>query len=342
MFCLVCGVLSAAAGSPFPAEVDSLIRGGIDLTFRSRFEEARVRFLRVMERYPAHPVGYFYQAAALQSKMLDYETDLWEEDFLRLAEEGLGLGEAAIEAGGADAWTYFYTGSIYTYKALYRGRTGSIVAGFFSARTGVKYLETAVEMDSTLYDAYLGIGSYKYWASRYMKWLPWVRDEREEGIRLVRRAIDRGSYSRWIGLNSLAWIEYDRAAYADALILFREGLDRFPGSRFFLWGTADTYFRLGQYEHAAEGYAHILDVILGMVYNNGFNEAVCRFKLAKTHMADRRYADAVAQCDVILGLEAEPDVVRRLKGRIQATEKMRQRCLERMEADGKRGDERER
>ena len=172
-----------------------------------------------------------------------------------------------------------------------------------------------------------------------MKWLPWVRDEREKGIRLLRKSIDHGSFSRWVGMNSLAWIEYDRESFSKALVLFRRGLRRFPGSRFFLWGTADTCFRLGLYDQAAEGYEDILEIILDMVYNNGFNEAVCRFKLCKTYMADERYVDAIEQCDAILRLDTKPDVAKRLKARVQATEKIREECLEMIRAEAVGNDE---
>ena len=325
----------AMGQTPFPAEVDSLIRAGIDHSIMSDFVRAESAFRGVVERHPDHIAGYFYQAALLQSKMMDYESDLWEEDFYAVVKRALEMGESRIERGDADAWVNFYLGSTHSYKALYQGASGALIPAFFSARKGVGYLEEAVKRDSTLYDAHLLIGNYKYWSGRFYKffrWLPWIRDEREEGIRRIRLAVARGTFSRWVGLSSLAWIEYDRKEYIQALRHFMEGLRKYPGSRFFLWGLADTAYRLGFYEQAADAYENLLTAILNMAFNNGYNEVVCRFKLVKTYFADKQYEKALAHCHAILNREVEPKIARRIESRVKATRKYKKRCDKHLEA----------
>ena len=132
--------------------MDSLIRRGIDQTILSEFELADRAFQEVISRRPAHIVGYFYHAATFQSKMLDYETDLWEEDFQNAIDWAVQVGEKQLEASEEDAIVAFYLGSTYMYKALHQGKKGALVPAFLSARKGMGYLETAVAQDSTLYD----------------------------------------------------------------------------------------------------------------------------------------------------------------------------------------------
>lgn len=329
---LVCGLIlsSATAQTPFSPEVDSLIFRGIDQTFASEFDSALVTFQNVIDRYPDHIVGYFYQAATIQSKMMDYETDEWEEIFYRLVDKAILLGEQQLQNGDKNPWTYFYLGSVYSYKGLYQARTGGLIPGFLSARRGVGYLKRTVEEDASFYDAYLGIGSYMYWSGRfykYLQWLPWIRDERDKGIRLINLSIERGTFSYWVGINSLAWIEYDRMQYGTALRLFQEGLERYPGSRFFLWGVADTQFRLGNYDEAVRTYEEILTSIQNGLLNNGYNEAVCRFKLIRSHFAHDEYEQALRQCDTILERKVDEEIAERLKKRYELTRNYRQECL---------------
>ncbi len=320
--------------SSFSADVDSLILRGMDLTYACQFHEAYETFQQIVDQHPDHLMGYFYLAAVQQSRMMDYETDLWEDEFFTLIDRAIELGERRIEDDNPDAWTCFYLGSSYSFKGLYLSRTGSLLSAFNCARKGQKYLHQAVEMDTILYDTYLLIGSYKYWSGRFYKyfsWLPWISDEREEGVRMVRLCLDRSRFSYWMTLNSLAWIEYDREQYAEAAVLFRRGLEEYPQSRFFLWGLADTNFKLKRFQEAAAQYEDLLEEIRSAVLNNGYNETVCRFKLVKTYMAVKQYAEALAHCQAILSLDMDPRIARRVEDRIEETRRFEKKCRQTIE-----------
>ena len=328
-FCLVIST-EILAQSPFSPEVDTLILKGIDQTFFCKFDSALLTFQKIIDRYPDDLVGYFYQAATLQSEMMHYETDIWGKDFDQLIEKAISLGKEEIANGNNDPWTYFYLGSSFSYKGLYQAKTGSYISGFMSARKGLNYLKKAVEEDSTLYDAYLGLGTYKYWAGRfykYLKWLPWIRDEREEGVRMVKYSVEKGTFSHWVGINSLAWIEYDRKNYWSALLLFQKGLRRYPGSPFFLWGVADSYYRLGYFVKAIEVYKKLLKIILDAPLNNGYNEIECRLKLGMSYYALGEYQNALAQYNTILGRKTEKKVAGRLKKHYRLAKEYKKQCL---------------
>ena len=317
------------AQTPWSSRVDSLILRGIDLTVSCEFDSALDVFIEVTESCPERVIGTFYQAAALQSKMMDAEMSLWEDEFYTLIGRAIDLGSARIDAGNDDAWNRFYLGSSLTYKGLYQARSGSLVSAFFNARKGAQYLQMSVEMDSTLYDAYLGLGNYKYWSGRFssiFKWLPWVRDEREEGVRLVQLAVQRGIFSRGMGLNSLGWIEYDRKQFGVALAHFQRGLEMYPRSRFFQWAVADTYYQMALFDRAEKAYDNLLRFIESGWQNDTFNEIVCRYKLMKTTFDADRFASALSQCDEIIGSDLDPRLADRVKKRLKSTKKYRVRC----------------
>lgn len=322
--------------SSFSSEVDSLILRGIDQTFTCHFDSALLTFQKVIDLYPDHIVGYFYQAATLQSKMMDYETDRWEKEFYELVDEAIRTGKKQLQEGNENPWTYFYLGSAFSYKGLYQAKSGSLVSGFLSARKGLGFLREALKRDSTFYDAYLGLGSYKYWSGRFSKhldWLPGIRDERDEGVRMVKLSVENGTFSYWVGINSLAWIEYDRKHYRTALSLFQKGTEKYPGSRFFLWGIADTYFRLGSYNRAAKVYNDLLVSIQNGSVNNGYNEVVCRFKLVRTQLALEQYEEALHHCNAILERKVSPMIERRIERRLEYTKEYRKKCIKALRAN---------
>jgi tetratricopeptide (TPR) repeat protein len=306
----------AVPQTPFSSDVDSLIFRGIDYTFTCEFDSAMKIFQSIVDQYPDHIVGYFYQAATLQSKMMDYETDLWEEMFYQKIDQAVSVGQKQIDETRDDPWTYFYLGNTYSYKGLYQAKSGGLIPGFINARKGLSYLEKSVELDSSLYDAYLVIGNFKYWEGRfykYIKWLPWVSDERREGLQMIRQSIKRGTFSRWVGMNSLAWIEFDRKRFDIAISIFREGLEQYPESRFFLWGMAHTSFRMEKYRESISYYQQILDSIISGDFNNGYNEAECRLKIGLCHFYLKEFDKAIESFGMVLSRNVNEKIAERLK-----------------------------
>ncbi|MBN2029215.1 tetratricopeptide repeat protein [bacterium] len=330
---LTCGITLSQikAQTPTSSPVDSLIIWGIDQTFNSQFDSALTTFQKLIDLHPNHIMGYFYKAAALQFKLLDYETDLWEEEYDDLIEEAIRLGKNQIREGDDDPWIYYYVGNCYGYKGLYQAKHGKFITGFLIARNGLDFMKKALERNQTLYDAYLIVGSYKYWYgrfSKYLNWLPMIHDEREEGIQMVKLAMDKGKFSYWVGLNNLAWIEYDRKNYESAKDLFSKGLVKYPNSRFFLWGVGDTSYRLEDYVAAVEIYEAILVSLQNLNENSDYNEIVCRFKLVQTYLGQKNFEKALLHCNVILNKKVDEDVAKRIQSRREKTEEYQKQCIQ--------------
>lgn len=314
--------LAVLGQTPFSSSVDSLILKGMDQTLMTEFDSAAVTFQKVIDLYPDHLVGYFYQAANLQSRMMDIEDNIWENEFYRWIDTAEAKGLHMLEEGDENPWTYFYMGSVYSYKGLYQAKSGSLVQGFVSAKKGLGLLEEATKKDTSLYDAYLGLGNYKYYAGKYYKflrWLPWISDEREEGLHMIRLAMQKGIFSNWVSINSYAWIQYDMKNYAEALTLFLKGLDHYPQSRFFTWGAALCYLKQGQFEEARKIYELLLDQILNCPWNNGYNEIEARSKLAECYLGLDEAEKALEQCRLIQKREVSKTVKDRLSDQYNAT-----------------------
>lgn len=317
-----------SAQTPFTDKTDSLILRGIDQTFKCNFDSAMHLFKQVRNKYPEHPVGYFYQAATLQSQMMDEESNQMEEQFYAYIDTAIRLGEKRIHE--KDAWIHFYLGTSYSYKGLYLGRQKKIIPAFLTAKKGVNYLEQTLKIDPTLYDAWLGLGNYMYWSGffyRYLKWLPWIKDERKKGIYKIRLSISKGTFSYWVGLNSLAWIEYNCENFTEGLKLFKKGLEKYPKSRFFLWGVGDCFFKMGKHREAINVYEELLQSIIHDTSNNGYNEVECRTHLLVSYFDLEEYEKCYHHCSAILARKTEDSITKRLEKHYKAAEHFRLKCL---------------
>ncbi|MCK5145431.1 hypothetical protein KAR48_01680 [bacterium] len=318
------------AQTPFGIDTDLMIQRGIDHTIMARFDAALAVFDSVRLRHPRHPVGWFYTAATLQSKMMDYESVQWKKEFYAAADSTEERGRQMLKENKNDAWAQFYLGSILSYKGLFQVKTGKLLGGFTSAKKGLGHLKKSVEIDTSLSGAYLGLGSYDYWSGRYyqyLRFLPWIKDRRERGIIRLHKAVRRSRFSYYVALNSLAWVEYDRENFDKALSYFNEGLRHYPGSRFFLWGIADTFYKMENYREAIKGYSTLLASVISAPMNNGYNEAICRLRLAYCNAALEEHEVAFKFCDALLNRDYGKRTHKRLKDDFKAAREIRQSSL---------------
>jgi len=152
----------------------------------------------------------------------------------------------------------------------------------------VSILEEVVEKDSSFYDAYIGIGTYYYWSGRktaFIRWLPFVSDNRDLGIKMLCRGAEYSEYNRFAAMSALVSIYLDAENYDHAAYWSRRGLKSYPGNRIFLWGLATAFDRQKHYPEAITAYTNLLENIMHAGAPHPYGEIVCRLNLAKAMIA---------------------------------------------------------
>jgi tetratricopeptide (TPR) repeat protein len=277
------------------AAVDSLVRQAIILAIEQKYDKALARADSVVKLAPEEPIGHFFRAAVLQARMLDYGTLDDEKAFFSATGTSRKLAEKKLRQNLKDAWAHFFLGSALGYEAFFLGKKKRYFEAFRTGWRSIQHLEAALKHDPRLYDAYLGIGTYKYYRSKMSKnftWLPFVDDEREEGIRMIRQAIANGRYSRSAAINGLSWVLMDENRSKEALALVDSALTMYPGSRFFLWAAAAAAYRVERYDQAAAYYSQILRSLQDDHALSPYIELVCRTRLARVYQAAKKMEPA--------------------------------------------------
>jgi tetratricopeptide (TPR) repeat protein len=275
--------------------IDSLLQQSIARTILQRYDEALAPADSVIALAPDEPIGHLFRAAVLQARMLDYETFEDEKLFLKATSNCRKLAQQRLRKRPQEAWAHFFLGSALGYESFFLGKKRRHVEAFRTGWQCLQHLEAALRHDPSFYDAYLGIGTYKYYRSKFSKnltWLPFVEDEREEGISMIRQAIAKGCYSRYAAINGLAWILMDESRPEEALALVDSALTRFPNSRFFLWAAAEASRRVGQYDRAIAHYQQILRSLQNERRLSPYLEVVGRTKLARVYAAANQTDEA--------------------------------------------------
>lgn len=305
---------------------DSLIQRAIELSIQHKYSDAALIFDQLIKNFPDHPAGYFFKAALIQSKMIDFETDEWEDDFLSNIHLTLKYStKKNSPALVSDEELMFFKGSALSYLAFFEGRKGKYVPAIKHGFSGISMLKKLVAFEPDFFDAYFGIGSYMFWRSqitRHFNWLPLIPDEREQGLDLVQRAIKNGKFTHYAAMNEIVWILLEYEKPEEAFAWSMKGLEKFPDSRFFLWGAAKSASALKDYPAAIEFFQKLLASITASLNNNYYNEYICRLNLARCFFEIENYIETKNQLNFLKSLKLSSKIQKRLKKQLAQTQEL--------------------
>ncbi len=298
---LVFGLVNTPAQWKLSPSLDSSVSRGIDLILKQEYARADSLFCEVINNYPDHPAGFLYRAAVMQAYMIDFDVPIEREKFDSLLECGRNAASRM-----SSPWREYFKGTADGYEAYDRVESGDWFSGVRKGMASVSEFEDLVEQDSTFYDAYIGIGTYYYWSSRktaFLRWLPFVADNRELGIRMLKTGAERSEYNRFAAISALISIYIDSENYQQTEEWSQRGLNSYPENRIFLWGLATALDRQKQYSKAVTAYKHLLENILNVRAPHPYGEIVCRLNLVKSMLAAGDTSNYVDHLGKILSYE---------------------------------------
>jgi len=291
------------AGAAFPApDIDGLILEGQQLTLSGQYAEALRAFAEVLRLRPSHPAGYFYQAAVWERWMEDEQDDSAVERFYASADSAIYAGERLVGSGTIDPWVYTFLGAAYGIKGVREALQGRWWAALRDGWRGVGRLRKAVSTDPGLGDAYVGIGTYMYWRSRLTKEVlrvPIVKDEREEGIRLLRIASEQSRYSQTAARCQLVWILIKEERFTEASEIAQPLYAAYPQSSVVIFGCGAALLGAGDLVQAEKVYSEALQLYEDKERPHPF-ALECRWGLAKIYFRQNEMSKAESQCRWIL------------------------------------------
>lgn len=308
-----------AQRSPF---VDSLLVGGVDAALRHEYTRARALFEEVARSAPEDPAGVVLLAGLLHQTAEDLSVSFDRRTFDSLLTRAEVRATSMNSAGISDRqmWKSTARGML----SVVESQSSQWMAAIRDALASASEARASLEGQSALADVGLPMGNYLYWRSRKteaLQWLPFVPDDRDEGIRLLEWCAKEGRYHRWAAVSSLIWVLHDAGSLARAESWARAGLEVYPENRTFLAGLAKVLETRGAYREASRRWGTIASSLRGQpgagsyaIFSAGVNQVRCA--LAAGDLEDARSAHAAIVPPV------SHDVPEWLRARLQA--KMRE------------------
>lgn len=283
----------------------------IELTINGKFNEAILILENRIEKDSTDYQAYFYLAATLNSKMAHFENFIFEDEFIASINKTIDiiktrdLQDSSI-SDSLKAEYLFYLGSSYGYRGYFEGRKGNWYSALSDGLKAIGLLEEAVEMDSTLYKAYLGIGTYDYWSSSKIKfalWIPFIADNRELGIEMIKKSLNEKGPARYMAMHQLVYILIDYKMYDEAQKYSEIIINKYPESQFMWWAYCHVYYKMRNFQKAISSYKYLLNLIHQDNQANPLHIIKVNLKIAQLYFESSNYTECVHHCNNILNIK---------------------------------------
>jgi tetratricopeptide (TPR) repeat protein len=301
IFILVMSVRSLGATlKPVEPQLSALHKT-INYVFADSFPEAIKTANNLGDTIPGQPIYHLLNASILHAQMMDGEDFSREDEFMDNINKASDALEKWIKRNPKDAWAYFFWGSAYGYKAVWLGQRGSSFKSLLAGLKAKARFSDALDLDSTLYDSYTGMGSYHYWSSaKLRKIFPFISDNREDGLRELKLAMDSSLISAKGAGIAYGWALLNERKYSDALKVANHLKETSQGGRTTLWLLAAVYWSSGNLKNASDYYGQIIQSLEQVGNQNYYNLIFCRYRKGVCDYGLREYASARVQFDAIL------------------------------------------
>jgi tetratricopeptide (TPR) repeat protein len=330
--------------TPFNREIDSLIKVLLEFTYRENYGAALAIADEIIQKYPQEPDGYFFKAAIYDYYMEDYHTDKYSDKFfsnMEMAEKKAKAKLNSLTDPKERAWMNFYIAGAAGYRAMRAGREGNYIVALKYAIEGLKPLKSALEEDSTLYDAYFPLGIYHYALSRAPSRIGFIpsfvlsrnrEEDKERGINYLTLAWQRGRYTSVISALTLAWVLSQEGRSKEAIPILKGYVEKYPESRYFKWVYGYLLIKEGRFQEAEEIYEKLLYLVLRDQPDSPYNAVYVSYSLGYVKYFLGKFEDALRL--FILAEDyykkAPQKVKRELKEVISQVQKMKKRTLDRL------------
>jgi outer membrane protein assembly factor BamD (BamD/ComL family) len=285
------------------SRVHYLLISGIDNLINSEYNSAQSNFKTLRSEFPLLPLGDIYLASVEITRSFDYGVEYNDSLISSLLESGKNKAEILLKEDGKSIWNKYFMGLAEGYSAYYYALNESWISSFSRGLNSVGFFRDCMGADS-FFEAYTAIGTYLYWKSRKLEsfnWLPFLRDETDEGIKLLESASTGAVYSRYLAVNSLIWIYIDQDRYQEAAITALNILEKYPESRFFKWALA----RICEETDKRSSIKIYYDILNSYTEPSLVNEITIKHKIAEQYYLLGENDSALKLCREVLSKNYE-------------------------------------
>ena len=282
-------------------ELNKSIFTGKHKIYQFQLEEAMHAFRELQTQFPELPHGYFYESyiyAVLYSQdRTNRELDSLLKSSVNLA---LKKGEKFKEKYPDSPEAFYYLGATNGVMAIYHVLNSSYIKGYIHGRRGKNYLQDVVRIDSTYYDAYLGLGIFHYYVDllpgilKFFAGILGFHGDRALGMREIKLTASHGQFFQPEGEFTYAVFRYFlEGEKQNSLQIFKRLHKSYPDNPALTLLMGYHYRRHGRiklaesyFKKVSDSFTDQLPQITVMKY---YNLGVCYYRMNQFEQSDQYF-----------------------------------------------------
>ncbi len=205
---------------------------GQQLIFDRNYGEAQKHFHRLWREYPDSPLGTFGVMVLYNAIMFENYDFSLDQAFAQASHSNELIVDKIVKNPESSAWDNFLCGASAGLRAFYLIRQDKALAALGQANIADKCLARAREQDPKFPDVLLGQGMSLFWRSVFTqsfgKILPFFKDQRPEGIAMMKQAVTESILAGDLSRVSLMFVYLNDRKNRAGLLLANELVQKYP------------------------------------------------------------------------------------------------------------------
>src|ERR1039457_5683136 len=153
--------------------VNTILKSGIDNIINQNYPQAKSNFETLNDKYPDLPFGKIYLAATEIARSYDYGVEYDGESISKYLNAARAQSEILLNKSPDNIWNHYFLGLAEGYISYYEGLNGSWITSLKEGINSASNFEECLKKNPDFFEAFSGLGTYKYWKSTKTKFLSW-------------------------------------------------------------------------------------------------------------------------------------------------------------------------
>lgn len=304
-------VFTLIKSNPKEEIVNELINEGQKYSYNFEIDKALKVFDNLIKKYPEDARGYHYKSVVYLWYYLGNGEEKNFDNFIKFSEIALTKLEDYLDDNPNDQLALLLTGSNYGYRAIAFGKANKYLNMIWASQKSNSYLERTIDLNPETYDAYLGLGLFKFALSQVPSSFKWALNmigfdaNREKGLKYLELAAEKGIRSKVEAEYYLSQIYSDfMFDYENASKLLQGLNNRYPNNILFQYSAAVLFLKERQLSNSENLLKRLLKN-----KDNSFRQifAFSNFLLGDINFRRNDFAEAVRYYDLFLNSKTSND-----------------------------------
>lgn len=225
--------------------INNLIKEGQKYSYNFELDKASKIFDSIIKTYPDDPRGYYYKSTIYLWSYLGNAEKQNFESFVNYSSIAIDKTKNALKKDENNETFTYILGSIYGYRAIAFSKADKFLDMIWASQKSNSYLNDAIKINPNNYDAYMGIGLFKFALSQVPSSFKWALNmigfdaDQVKGLKYISLTAEKGEFSKTEAEYYLAHIyseffmDFEKASsHLNSLI------KKYPSNILFLYSSA--------------------------------------------------------------------------------------------------------